>query len=141
MNILRKLINSFQSHIQNKFLRFIFVGVLNSAFGYGVYCLLILTGLSYIWATLISHILGVLFNFVTTGTIVFNNSDKKLLFRFILNYILVYFINIGINKCTQLLFGSNEYISGFVALVVTSLISFFILKRFVFNNKDKHEEN
>lgn len=136
MNIIRKAIESFQSHIRSKFIRFIFVGVLNSGFGYGIYCLLILLGLSYIWATLISHILGVLFNFVTTGTIVFNNTDRKLIVRFVLNYVLVYFINIGINKCTQLLFHSNEYVSGFVALVVTSLISFFVLKRFVFNKKD-----
>lgn len=141
MNIIRKAIDSFQTHIQSKFVRFIFVGVLNSGFGFGVYSLLILIGLSYIWATLISHIMGVLFNFITTGTIVFNNTDKKLIFRFILNYVLVYFINIGINKATQLLCHSNEYISGFVALVITSLISFFILKRFVFNQKDKHEEN
>ena len=112
MNIIRKAIESFQSHIQSKFLRFIFVGVLNSGFGYGVYCLLILIGLSYIWATLVSHILGVLFNFVTTGTIVFNNTDRKLIVRFVLNYVLVYFINIGINKCTQFKKPCSEYIKG-----------------------------
>ena len=92
-------------------------------------------GLSYIWATLISHTLGVLFNFITTGRIVFDNSDNSLIFKFVMNYLLVYFINIGLNKVAQILLGPNEYISGFFALVITSLFSFFVLNRFVFNKK------
>lgn len=141
MNIVKNTIELFQRHIKNKFLRFIFVGGLNTAFGYGIYCLFIWLGSSYIWATLISHTLGVIFNFFTTGRIVFSNSDNKLIFKFLVNYILVYFINICANKGAQLVFGVNEYISGVCALVVSSLVSFFILNRFVFQKEHHNEEN
>lgn len=135
MNVIKTSVEIFQHHIKNKFVRFVFVGGLNTAFGFGLYCLLIWMGLSYIWATLISHTLGVLFNFITTGRIVFDNSDNSLIFKFVMNYLLVYFINIGLNKGAQILLGPNEYISGFFALVITSLFSFFVLNRFVFNKK------
>ncbi len=140
MDFLQKGIDLFHKYIQNKFIRFIFVGGLNTAFGLSVYCLMIWIGLSYIWATLISQVLGVLFNFVTTGTLVFENSDKKLIFKFILSYVLTYFINVGVNKALQVAFGVNEYISGIGAIIISALASFFILKLFVYNDKSHHNE-
>lgn len=143
MNLLQRSIVVFHKYVQNKFIRFIFVGGINTLFGLGVYCLMILVGLSYIWATLISQVLGVFFNFMTTGTLVFENSDKKLIFKFIISYILTYFINVGINRVTQLSFGLNEYFSGIVAIIISALISFLILKFFVYNDKsnDKNEKD
>ena len=131
-NYLRKGIAFFLEHIQNKFSRFIFVGVLNTLFGYGVYCLMILIGFSYVWATLISQVLGVLFNFITTGNLVFENNDNRLIFKFVLSYIITYFINIGVNKAIQVCFECNQYISGFGAILVSALSSFFILKFLVY---------
>ena len=131
-NLLRMGIDFFLSYIKNQFIRFLFVGVLNTLFGYGVYCLMILIGRSYIWATLISQVLGVLFNFITTGNLVFENNDKRLLFKFILSYIITYFINIGVNKVFQVWLDCNQYVSGFGAILVSALSSFFILKLFVY---------
>ncbi|MBR4924286.1 MAG: GtrA family protein [Prevotella sp.] len=131
-NLLRTGIDIFLNHIKNKFIRFIFVGVLNTLFGYGVYCLMILLGCSYIWATLISQVLGVLFNFITTGNLVFENNDKRLIFKFVLSYIITYFINIGVNKGLQIWFDCNQYVSGFGAILVSAISSFFILKLFVY---------
>lgn len=140
MSLLQKGINAFLFHIKNKFIRFVFVGGLNTAFGISVYCLMILIGLSYIWATMISQVLGVLFNFTTTGRLVFENQDKRLIFKFILNYIFTYFVNVSINKASQILFNCNEYVSGILACIFTALLSFFILSRFVYNNSQKHNE-
>lgn len=142
MSVLKKGINTFHKHICNKFFRFVFVGGLNTVFGLTVYCLMIWIGLSYIWATLISQILGVLFNFITTGTLVFENNDKRLIFKFIFSYVVTYFLNIGINKTLQIVFEVNEYISGLVAIIISAIVSFFILKLFVFNdNKNCYEKN
>lgn len=140
MNLLQKGIGLFQKHIQNKFIRFLFVGGLNTAFGMGVYCLMIWIGLSYIWATLISQVLGVLFNFMTTGTLVFENSDKRLIFKFVFSYVITYFINVGTNKALQVAFGLNEYFSGIGAIIVSALASFFILKLFVYKDKPHNDE-
>lgn len=134
MDYLREGIDIFHKYIRNKFIRFIFVGGLNTAFGLSVYCLLIWIGLSYIWATLISQVLGVLFNFITTGSLVFENSDRRLIYKFIFSYIITYFINIGINRALQITFGVNEYISGIVAIILSAIVSFFILKQFVYND-------
>ena len=131
-NIVRNGIDFFLRHIKNQFIRFIFVGVLNTLFGYGVYCLMILIGLPYTWATLVSQVLGVLFNFISTGNLVFENNDKRLIFKFVLSYVITYFINIGVNKGLQVWLDCNQYISGFGAILVSALSSFFILKLFVY---------
>lgn len=136
MSILNKGIDLFHKYVQNKFIRFLFVGGLNTLFGYSVYCLMIWIGLSYVWATVVQQILGVLFNFMTTGSLVFENSDRRLLFKFILSYIITYFINIGVNKALQICFDFNTYITGMGATIVAAMCSFFILKYFVYK-KDK----
>lgn len=135
MSLLHKGIEIFHKYVKNKFIRFIFVGGLNTLFGYGVYCLMILIGLPYVWATLVAQVLGVLFNFITTGSLVFENSDKRLIFKFVLSYIITYFINIGVNKALQLWFDCNTYISGMGATIVSALCSFLILKLFVYRQK------
>lgn len=122
--------------IDSQFIRFIFVGVLNTAFGYGVYCLGIWIGLSYWWATLISNVLGVVFNFKTTGVLVFKNHNNWLFFRFALCYVLAYFLNVGIIALFTHFTTINQYISGFVATVFVALFSFCFQKWVVFRQTD-----
>ena len=138
MNPIRKGITAFQRLIPNKFIRFLFVGGLNTAFGVGVYCLAIFIGLPYFIATLLSNVLGVLFNFVTTGNIVFENGNPRLIFRFVLCYIVVYFVNTAIVRA--LIFaGLNDYWAGILATIPTALFSFFALKTFVYRKKTKKQ--
>lgn len=138
MNPIRKGITAFQRLIPNKFIRFLFVGGLNTAFGVGVYCLAIFIGLPYFIATLLSNVLGVLFNFVTTGNIVFENGNPRLIFRFVLCYIIVYFVNTAIVRA--LIFaGLNDYWAGILATIPTALFSFFALKTFVYRKKTKKQ--
>lgn len=120
--------------INSHFIRFIIVGILNTAFGVGVYCLMIFSGFPYFVATLASNILGVLFNFKTTGKFVFENSDNRLILRFTLCYVLIYLINNGIIKLF-LQTGMNEYWSGILATPVVAVCSFFMLKCFVYKKR------
>jgi len=130
-NFFNRAIDFFLSKIQNKFIRFCFVGCLNAGFGWGVYCLAILVGLPFYVATLVSNVLGVLWNFMTTGTLVFENREKKLIFRFIVCYIINYFINTGAVKLF-LSFGVNNYWSGLLATPIAAICSFFLLKFLVY---------
>ena len=66
-----KLVNLIKKH---KFAKFLLVGVLNTLFGYFLYGSLILIGLDYKYAVLLATIIGVLFNFQTTGRLVFGLS-------------------------------------------------------------------
>jgi putative flippase GtrA len=134
MNPIRKGIMAFQRLIPNKFIRFLFVGGLNTAFGMAVYCLCIFVGIPYFVATLVSNVLGVCFNFVTTGNIVFENGDPRLILRFVLCYVAVYLINTAVVRLL-ILWGVNDYWAGIVATPVAGVCSFFLLKSFVYRKK------
>jgi hypothetical protein len=64
--------------------------------------------------------------------LVFENNDKRLISRFIISYIITYFINIKVNHTLQVWLDLNTYISGFGATLVSALCSFLILKIFVY---------
>lgn len=80
--------------LDKKFIKFLFVGALNTLFGYLMYTIFISTPLKREWALLCAYIAGVLWNFKTTGNIVFKVNDNKLIFKFIASYILTYFVNL-----------------------------------------------
>lgn len=125
--------------IDSRFIRFVFVGVLNTAFGYGVYCLMIWLGLSYWWATLVANVLGVLFNFKTIGVLVFENPNNRLFFRFASCYALGYGLNVGVIWLLTHNTAMNEYWSGMLATVCVALFCFFYQKLFVFNRRDNEK--
>ena len=131
---MNKLLDTFYK-IDSKFIRFIFVGILNTCFGVGVYCLLVWLGIPYWWATLISTILGVLFNFKTIGILVFENRDNRLIFRFVLCYVLAYFLNIGVLYCFIHYVGLNDYWSGILATPFVAIFSFLFQKTFVYRKQ------
>jgi len=116
----------------NRFFRFLVVGGINTLFGYGVFALLILTGLHYAWAALISTIAGVLFNFKTTGKFVFQSHDNKLIVRFVLVYALLYGIQVSALKGFELI-SISALIGGALLLLPMAVIAFILNKRFVFH--------
>jgi len=78
---------------RRRFARFLVVGALNTIFGYGVFFALLRAGLAPARALAAATAVGVLFNFVTTGRIVFANSDAARLWRFIAVYGVVFVVN------------------------------------------------
>lgn len=121
------------------FIKFVLVGILNTAFGVGIYCLFIRLGFQYAIATLLSTILGVLWNFKTTGRLVFGSKDNSLIFRFVLCYCITYGFNVAVIYCFKLC-GINDYWSGILATPIVALCSYGLLKNFVFNQKEKQSE-
>ena len=126
--------NYIKQFLDSQFIRFVIVGILNTIFGYSVYCMMLWIGLSYWWATLIANVLGVMFNFKTTGVLVFKNHNNRLFFRFALCYVLAYFLNVGIIALFTHFTTINQYISGFIATIITALFSFCFQKWVVFRN-------
>lgn len=73
--------------------RFLAVGLLNTAFGYSVFCVVLrLTGHAIV-SVAVSTIIGALFNFKSTGVIVFGSSGHRLLGRFVAVYLVVFLAN------------------------------------------------
>ncbi|MEI6986332.1 MAG: GtrA family protein [Rhodospirillaceae bacterium] len=78
----------------NQFARFIVVGVINTAFGYCVFAALILLDVTSILALFISTTLGILFNYKTTGRLVFRWRDGGRLLPFFCVYVATFCLNI-----------------------------------------------
>ena len=119
----------------NKLIKFILVGILNTAFGYSLFALFIFLNIHYSLAVFLSTVLGVLFNFKTIGKLVFDSHDNSLIFRFITVYVLLYLINISCLWFFKISGFENMYINGFVLLVPLALISFVLNRKYVFKGE------
>lgn len=75
------------------FARFVAVGILNTAFGYGVFALLVLAGVWPGAALVGATVAGVAFNFQTTKRLVFRTDGRGQAVRFVASYIAVIAIN------------------------------------------------
>lgn len=115
----------------SKLFRFLVVGGLNTLFGYSLFALFIFAGLHYSLAVFVSTALGVLFNFKTTGSIVFKHNNNALLFRFVLGYGVIYALNVGLLKVLSVS-GFNMYAGGAMLLLPMALVSYFLNSRLVF---------
>jgi putative flippase GtrA len=118
---------------RREFLRFLAVGVLNSLFGYGIFATLLLAGMHYSLALLLATVAGVLFNFKTTGILVFGSRDNRLLFRFVATYAVVYAVNVSLLKAL-LLAGLDPYLAGALLVLPVATLAFVLNRKLVFNN-------
>lgn len=121
-------------NISWRFIKFLFVGVLNTLFGYGVFALFNFLNFHYGLSTLLATIAGVLFNFKTTGIIVFKNGDNKLILNFIGVYTFMYFVAIVELKLFTLSSLNNMYLNYAIILLPNALLSYFLMKKLVYNS-------
>lgn len=116
---------------RSQLLRFFVVGVVNTAFSYGIYATMLLIGLNYAWANLVALVLGILFSFKTQGRLVFDNSDNRLLVRFVVVWAVIYLATITlIGRFITL--GLNAYTAGVLALPFSTVLSYVGQKFIVF---------
>ena len=120
-------------NMQKQIVAFIVIGGVNTLFGYFVYAFLIFMGLYYPLAMFLSTCAGILFNFKTTGKVVFGYSNYNALSKFISVYAVVYIFNIAMIQLIQL-FMDNLYWAGFVALIPAAVLSFVLNKFVVFRS-------
>ena len=126
-----KLIDLIRTIWSIRFVRFLFVGGLNTLFSYVIYAILILLNVHYTLATLISTILGIIFNFFTTGSIVFRNRKLSLMLRFFLVYGFTYLVNIlllSFFETKQV----DMLIAGAIVTLPVALLSYFLNAKLVF---------
>jgi putative flippase GtrA len=107
---------------RNKIIRFFLVSGLNTAFGYGLFAILILLGLHYAIAGFITTVCGVIFNYKTIGVLVFKNKKNTL----ILKFLGVYGINYVIGMLL-LTFLERSGIDAFISSSLFQVVSFQII--------------
>lgn len=123
------------SHRYNRFMIFLLVGALNTLFAYSLYALLLFLQLHYAMASLLSTVGGVLFNFKTTGTLVFKNRDNGLLIKFIAVYCVTYSVNVSFLKVFHY-YNANMYYAGAIMVLPVALLSYTLMKKYVFEEPD-----
>lgn len=127
MDVLKKILGI-------KFIRFFLVGIVNSIFGYGIFAFFIFIGIHYSLAVFMGTVLGILFNFKTTGRIVFNSNNNMLVFKFFGVYVVTMLLSI-LSLSILKRYSVSEYIGGFVLLLPMALVAFFLNSRFVFSER------
>lgn len=110
--------------------RFLVVGVLNTLFSVGIYWLLLYVGLSYQWAAALSMVLGIFFSFNNHRSLVFKTSGGFV--RYVLVWFVIYLVNIAFISAVRRYVG--DYVAGVALLPVNVLLSFLLMKRFVFSD-------
>ena len=113
--------------------RFYQAAVVNTAFGFGLYALLIFLGVNPFAAQAISFASGVTFNYFMYSRHVFKDGERAKL-RFIAAYGVNYLLNLSLLALFKL-FIHNDYLAGAVVTLIASLINYFALKHLVFVRK------
>lgn len=112
-------------------MRFVVTGGVNTAFGYGIYATCIYLGAGYAIASGVSIVCGVLFSYKTTSAMVFGRGYRGSLARYVGSYVIVYAFSLLILKTMDAL-GINAYLAGLLAAPPCAVLSFALLKLFVF---------
>jgi putative flippase GtrA len=116
-------------------LRFLVTGGINTTFGYGIYAACIYLGAAYAIASGVSIVCGVLFSYKTTSALVFGRGYRGSLARYIGSYAVVYLFSVLILHTLDAL-GVNPYLAGVLAAPPCAVLSFALLKLFVFRAGD-----
>lgn len=107
------------------------VGVLNTGFGYLIYSTGILLHLHHGIALCISTSLGIIFNFITTGTLVFGNRSLRPILMYLLVQLALFGVNFSLlNALCKA--GLNPFLAQALCLPIIMLLGFILIKSFVF---------
>lgn len=123
------------------FLKFVFVGGLNTVVGYGVFALLVLIGVHYVISSVFGHIAGVTNSYFWNKYFTFRASGKN--YREIFRFIGVYTVHYAIGLSGLVFFVEvvklHPLAAQAIVLVITTLFSFFGHKYFTFRHAHENE--
>ena len=123
--------------VLNEVVRFLFVGILNSLFGYFVYAVTLYFSDQLTISLLVATVVGVLFNYKSTGSLVFRHNGESRLLKFVVVYSVIF-----VGNASLLYFlvsaGWDKYLSQLFLTPVAAIFSFFLFKSFVFVDHGEH---
>lgn len=121
-----------------RLIRYYGVGAVNTAFGYGIYALLLFLGLNLFLAQLGAVVCGTVFNYFTYSRHVFT-GDRRNPAAFVGAYAFNYLLGLGLLALIHA-FVKNPYAAGFIGLLIGTAINYFVLRRFVFRPSEPSHE-
>ena len=124
-----------------KVARFLATGLLNTAFGYGVYAGLVLAGVPYIPALVAATVLGVLFNYFSFGKLTFRvATDAAGLPRFLAAYGMALAFNAALLWAAHNALGLHPLVAQLACLPPTVAVTYLLLDRWAFARPRPHAD-
>ena len=114
-----------------RFFRYVVVGGGSTLVSYGVYVAAVFLGVSYVLASLLSFVSGVVTGFLGQGRYVFGVVSTGALIRYLVYWIFAYLLYLLVVSVMDRL-GVSVYVAGAVATVVVAIPSYFFQKKVVF---------
>ncbi len=115
-----------------QFIKFLIVGGLNTLVGYLIFSAFIVGGMDSAVAVIATTIIGALFNFASTGWIVFRSSETTLLPRFVIVYAGQCVVNLAMLRALETL-GVAPLVAQALLLPVLTILSYLSMRQFVFS--------
>lgn len=133
MNLIGKLYRKYPYEA-----RFLIVGIMNTAVGYGSYALFIFLHMPLNLAYVLSTVIGVANSYILNKFFTFRSKKKSFweLVRFILVYTVSFFIGYIFLPFLVNDLHMNKYLAGICNIFVTTVISFFGHRFFSFRGVD-----
>jgi putative flippase GtrA len=116
---------------RQRFLRYLAVGLANTAFSYGIYALCIWFGMAYFVANLVSLVCGICVGFQAHKRLVFKTAGRYSFLYFVAVWAVLYCFNIALIGWLMGQ-GLNAYTAGALALPPTTLMSYGLQRLLVF---------
>ena len=121
-----------------RLIRYYGVGLVNTAFGFGLYSLLVFLGMNRYVAQIVAHVCGTAFNYFTYSRHVFTGHRRSPM-AFVGAYAINYLMGLGLLALISV-FVKNPYGAGFLGLLIGTAINYFVLRRFVFRPPEAPHE-
>jgi putative flippase GtrA len=120
-----------------QFIKFSFVGVLNTVVFYGVYLILLRLGFSFVIATTAGTIVGILNSYVWNKLFTFKAKQKckSEVAKFLVVYFVQYLSNLLIIYLCVTYIGVSAELSGIPSIAIGVFISYFGHKFWTFKRK------
>lgn len=135
--MLELLLKAARAALGDQRVRFLIVGGINTAVGYGAFALCVFAGIHYIAAHVAATVIGTACSYVLNKYFTFRQYKKSAaeVFRFVSVYALSFMTGTAFLYLMVSVLSLNAYAAGIVNLVFTTVISWFGHKYFSFRTK------
>ena len=127
--------NAIGNWCNQRIVKFLGVGLLNTLFGYGIYAGLVFINLPYLIALFMATLAGVIFNYFSFERMVFKARGGWLVFgKFIVAYAVVYVINATLLSILTLNFYLSPYLGQVICIIPNVVIGWLLMSYWVYKN-------
>lgn len=123
----KKIGEVFKNVDMRQFLKFIFVGVVNTGVFYGIYYGMLQLGISYVISLTVGNVIAIVNSYLWNKFFTFKSEKRSMneMFKFFTIAILQYFLNLLIVHLGVTLVDISPELAGLLAIGVTVFVSYF----------------